>query len=381
MAILKKTRNVEFLFDETNVENFEIPSLVDSHKHTAIIVCTSGSTGLPKGVCLSHAALLATSSKTGLTPNDVMLNFSSLYWLTGWGTLLMTTLQSATRIITTEAFTSAIWLNTVQQHKVTVTLTPPYYLTMILQDSKLDSADISSLKMYLCTGSMVPHDLCDRMNKRLTNGVVLVAYAMSETAGVISINISSLRPGSVGQLLPGFNAKIIDESGRNCGIDEDGEIYFQSNYKFLGYYGDMENTKKTMDEDGWLRTGDVGHFDSEGFLYLIDRQKEILKYLNYQVSPSEIENVLIQLPGIANICVVGISDNLAGDLPAAVIMKSTKADISENEINALMKDKFSDFKQLRGGIYFVESLPTTPSGKILRRKVKEIAMQQYSRRN
>lgn len=270
-----------------------------------------------------------------------MLNFSSLYWLTGWGTLLMTTLQSATRIITTLPFSSEIWLNIVQNRKVTTTLTPPHFLAMILEDPKLQTTDISTIKMYLCTGGMVSHDLCDRMNKLLTKGVVCVAYAMSETAGAISVNISALRPGSVGQLLPGFYAKIINESGDNCDIDENGEIYFKPNYKFIGYYGDVENTIKTIDSDGWIRTGDVGHFDSEGFLYLIDRQKEILKYFNSQVSPSELENVLMQHPGIANVCVVGISDKLAGDLPAAVIIKSTSADVSEDDINALMKSKYS----------------------------------------
>lgn len=251
----------------------------------------------------------------------------------------MSTLQSATRIITTHPFTSEIWLNIVVQHKVTMTLTPPHFLAMILEDPKLQSTDISSLKMYLCTGGMVSHDLCDRMNKLMTKGVVCVVYAMSETAGAISVNISSLRPGSVGQLLPGFLAKIINENGESCGIDENGEIYFKPNINFIGYYGDVENTIKTMDSDGWIRTGDVGHFDAEGFLYLIDRQKEILKYLGSQVSPSELENVLMQHPGIANVCVVGISDKLSGDLPTAVIIKSTTVDVSEDDINALMKGK------------------------------------------
>lgn len=276
-----------------------------------------------------------------LTPEDVMLNFSSLYWLTGLNTLLMCTLQLATRIITTKPFTSELWLNIVQQHKVTITLTPPYFLAMILEDPKLATTDISSLRVYFGTGGMVSHDLCDRMNKRLTKGVVCVAYAMSETGGVISMNISSLRPGSVGQLLPGFSAKIINENGDSCGIDENGEIYFKPHYKFIGYYGDVENTLKTMDSDGWIRTGDVGHFDSEGFLYLIDRQKEILKYFGNQVSPSELENVLMQHPGIVNVCVVGIPDNLAGDLPAAVIIKSSTVDVSEDDINSLMKSKYN----------------------------------------
>lgn len=255
----------------------------------------------------------------------------------------MSTLQSATRIITTLPFTSEIWLNLVEHHKITMTLTPPHFLAAILEDPKLHTTDISSLTLYLCTGGMVSHDLCDRMNKRLTKGVVCVAYAMSETAGAISINISSLRPGSVGQLLPGFRAKIVNENGLNCGIGDSGEVFLKTNYKFIGYYGDVDNTVETMDADGWIRTGDVGYFDADGFLYLVDRRKEILKYFGSQVSPSELENVLMQHPGIANVCVVGISDTLAGDLPAAVIIKSTTADVTEDDINALMKSKYNFF--------------------------------------
>ncbi|KAJ6637736.1 putative CoA ligase CCL7 [Pseudolycoriella hygida] len=371
-------QNVEVLFNETDEESFEAPLLNDAYQHTAAIVCTSGTTGLPKGVCLSHVAFLASSYKTRVSADDVMLNFSSLYWLTGWATLLMTTLHSATRIITKQPFTPELWLRIVEEYKVTATLTPPHFLAQILDDPKLHETDISALRVYFCTGSMVSQDLCDRMNKLMTTGVVLVAYAMSETAGAISVNISALRPGSVGQLLPGNYAKIINENGDKCDIDESGEIYFKPLlYGFVGYYRDEENTTATVDEEGWIRTGDVGYFDSEGFLYLIDRRKEILKYFGNQVSPSEVENVLIEHPGITNVCVVGITDSLAGDLPAAVIIKSATCDVSEEDIDSLMKMRLSDAKQLRGGIYFVDELPVTPSGKVLRRKVQQIAMELY----
>lgn len=272
-----------------------------------------------------------------MTSDDVMLNFSSLYWLTGWATVIMTTLNSATRIITTKPFSSELWFDIVQRYKVTWTLTPPHFLALILQDPKLNTADISSLKMFLCTGGMVSRDVCDRMNKRLPNGTVFVAYAMTETAGFISANISALRPGSVGQLFPGFNAKIINENEEQCGIGEDGEIFFRTAYRFTSYYNDEENTNKTIDAEGWIRTGDVGHFDAEGFLYLIDRQKEILKYFSSQVSPSELESVLMQHEGVGNVCVVGIPDDFAGDLPAAVIVKSTTTDVSADDIESLMK--------------------------------------------
>lgn len=234
--------------------------------------------------------------------------------------------------------------------------------------------------MYICGGSSVSHDLYSRMNQHLPNGTVMVGYAMTESSQISAV-ITNFEPNSVGKIVPGMHVKIVDENGKKLGVDEEGEICVLSNIPLWGYYRDEENTKKTIDEDGWLHSGDLGYFDKNGTLFLVGRRKELLKYRGSQVSPTEIENVILKHHGVNNVCVVGVPDDISGDLPAAVIVKNNGADVNENDITNLIKETLSDPKQLRGGVYFIDVFPETPSGKILKRRVQEIAVQKFKENN
>lgn len=160
---------------------------------------------------------------------------------------------------------------------------------------------------------------------------------MTELAGIISSNFPEPRAGSVGQLVSGTTIKIVDDKGNRCGIGEDGEICFLLQFPFLGYYGDAAATEAFMDGDGWLHSGDSGHFDTDGYLYVVDRLKEILKYRSYQVSPSELEAVILKHPGVMSVCVVGIPNAMCTDLPAAVVLKNDAIDVTEQEIADIVK--------------------------------------------
>lgn len=156
---------------------------------------------------------------------------------------------------------------------------------------------------------------------------------MSEAAGMISLNYPEPRPGSVGQLVNDITVKIIDgTTGNRCGIGKDGEICFLFQHPFLGYYGDADSTNAAVDSDGWLHSGDIGHFDAEGYLFIVDRIKDIIKHRGYQISPSEIEEVILKHQGVTSVCVVGIPDVLWTDLPAAVVLKNGDVDVTEREI-------------------------------------------------
>lgn len=175
------------------------------------------------------------------------------------------------------------------------------------------------------------------MQQFLLNGDVYAVYGMSETAGGISSNYPVPRPGSVGQLLSGLTVKIIDDNGNRCGVDKDGEICVLLQHPFLGYYGDADATNASVDSEGWLHTGDLGHFDVDGYLFVVDRLKDILKYGNYQISPSEIEGAILQHRGVSSVCLVGIPDVVWTDLPAAVVVKNDTVDLSEQEIMESIK--------------------------------------------
>ena len=201
------------------------------------------------------------------------------------------------------------------------------------------------MKAIYSGGAFVSSELVNQMKAKLLNGDVYPMYGLSETAGMLARNgLNAYKIDSVGKLLPGCYAKIIDDDGRLCTSGEDGEIWVKTFYPFCGYYRNEEATKNTVDVNGWICTGDIGHFDENDLLHLVDRKKDIMKWMSYQISPSEIENVILKHKGVASVCVVAIPDSIATDLPAALIIKNNKCDVTEDEIMNLVKGKcFSNY--------------------------------------
>lgn len=269
---------------------------------------------------------------TGLS--DVLLCFSSLYWLSGLVVLLKGTLCGATRIITTETYSPELQLRLVEQYKVTFALNAPHQLVLMMKCDQFAKTDLSSLKFQMVGGSKLPFHVQKEMNFYLPNGNVHNGYGMSEIAGIASCDYPgpSGKDSSVGRLINGIQMKIIDDEGNRCGINVDGEICLKVNYRFLGYYGNPEATNQLFDDEGFIMTGDIGHFDEDGYLFIVDRKKDLLKYCNFQISPSEIDSHLIVSPGIKSACVVGIPDDAVTDLPAAVIVRANGSNITEKEV-------------------------------------------------
>ncbi|XP_055325885.1 uncharacterized protein LOC129579744 [Sitodiplosis mosellana] len=370
---------VENLFAETGTESSFMPVEVDAVNDTALIVCSSGTTGLSKGVCLSHAAVIDGMVKLGTTiSSDVMLCFSSLYWITGFVTLLKGTMSGATRIITTEIHSPELQLALYEKYKVTWALCAPYHIILMMKSEKFAETDLSNLRVQTVAGSKFPLHVKNEINSHLPNGSAGSFYGMSETCGVIcGENPHSSGSDGVGQLLSGVKMKIVDDQGNRCGPNVDGEICLQQNFKFLGYYGNKQATDELYDDEGFIMSGDIGHFDDDGNLYIIDRKKDLMKYRGFQISPSEMDAFLIESPDIKSSCVVGIPDELGPDLPAAVIVRADGSNISGEEVYDMVAEHFADYYHLRGGVYFVDSLPTTLSGKVLRRKAKEMAIELF----
>lgn len=196
-----------------------------------------------------------------------------------------------------------------------------FFLLLTLRSDRFLGTDLSSIRCIVCGGSKLSNETALEILKYLPNGRVAQIYGMTEVGGCTSLGlIQTKEDTSVGQLLFGIQVKIIDDSGNRLGENESGEICTKTLFKFLGYYNNEEATECAIDDEGFLKTGDIGYFDCNGNLYLIDRKKEMIKYCNSQVSPSEIEQFLIKSPNIKAACVVGIPHPIAGDLPAAVII-------------------------------------------------------------
>lgn len=168
--------------------------------------------------------------------HDVALCFSSIYWLSGLGTLLFATLLGCTRLITTNPFSPELFLRMIEKYKVNFVLTPPSHLALTMKHENIKKTDMSSLRNYMCGGSIVAEDLCKQLRSYLPHGDIYVGYGLSEIAGIATVNYPP-KPGAVGLLTGGMQVKIIDDDGKQCGVNESGEICLKVPFMFIGYHG------------------------------------------------------------------------------------------------------------------------------------------------
>ncbi|XP_055389976.1 uncharacterized protein LOC129618962 [Condylostylus longicornis] len=365
-----------FLKSTGKESNFIPPKLQDGGDQVATILCSSGTTGLPKGVCMSHRMLTRQIDFANLTEDEVFFCYSTLYWLTGLFMLILGTMNKCSRIIIDEPFSTETFFDIVEKYRVTNLLCPPSQLALITQSPELEKRDLSSIIKFNCGGGAVPVVLIKKFEKYLTNGFVFVAYGMSEISGCSNIeSLKYKRIGSVGQMTPNAEIKIIDSHNNQLGIGEQGEICLRIDVKWPGYYGNEKATNDIYDKNRWIHSGDIGYFDNDGYLFVVDRKKDILKYKNFHVSPTEIEQIILELPDVLEVSVCGVPDIVYTDLPTALVVKKSQSNLTSDDILKLVETKLADFKKLRGGVYFVKELPKTASGKIQRNKIKEMANQ------
>ncbi|KAL5278030.1 hypothetical protein ACFFRR_002960 [Megaselia abdita] len=380
---IEGVKKVHDLFiDRGMKEIFFQPLEVPSGDQTAVILCSSGSTGLSKAVTMSHKNLTRTVGIFMDTDQDVVLTFSSLYWGSGLLGVLNAGITGATHLVISKPFDAESAVELISKYKVTKTMLPPRNIALILNASNLKPDSLKSLKAVNCGGAKLPVEIRQRFKKFVSPTCILFfGYGCTE-GGMIAANYMEMKLESTGTVAPNMQVKIIDENGNALGEGEDGEICVKSDVKWNGYFGDQEATDEVYDvESGWYKTGDLGHFDDEGYLYIVDRIKEIMKSKGYHISPSEIEELILELPEVADACVVGIPDVLTVNLPAVLIIKALDKDISEEAIAKYVADKKPHYKHLTGGVYFVDSFPRTASGKILRRKAREVAEKLFAERN
>uniref|UniRef100_A0A1I8Q2J7 AMP-dependent synthetase/ligase domain-containing protein n=1 Tax=Stomoxys calcitrans TaxID=35570 RepID=A0A1I8Q2J7_STOCA len=365
---------LEFFEQEVKPEEYNIPLLENGANQVAVIVCTSGTTGFPKEVCISHAALLQLFESADFL-NRRFLCFSSLFWLTGIATLIQGTIGRATRIISEKPFKPEDFFQIVKQHKVDIFMGPPSQMALALSSNAISDSDFSSLEYFLIGGGSISYALTEKFKAYAPQTIFYGGYASSETCCGIAAGICE-PSNAVGTIGSNVEIKIIDnDDGKHLGPNESGEICVRTRLPWAGYYKNPERTKAIYDAEGWIHTGDNGYINDEGKLFLIDRKADIRKFDNFHFSPSDIEKVINELPQVADVCVVGIPDIIHGHLPAAAVIKRPESTIDEKEIYQYVVDRMQNFEHLRGGVYFFESLPRTVTGKTVRRKVVEMCQE------
>lgn len=229
-------------------------------------------------------------------------------------------------------------LRIIEQYRITVTFLSLYAMSLLLHCPIIGTVDLSSVKRLYTGGSVICPLQVKRMNQYLPNGSIHVAYGLSEV-GRVSVGVSGQCESSVGLLLPGLRVQVFDDNGSACGPNEEGELIVQSEIPYMGYWNDEIQTLELLDKDGWFRTGDIGLFDSTGFLYIKDRKKEMLKYKGENVSPAMVENIVLGIQGVRAVCVVGVFDKDVEEKPSAVVVRDDQHNVTEAMILDLVDGK------------------------------------------
>uniref|UniRef100_A0A6M2E099 Putative acyl-coa synthetase n=1 Tax=Xenopsylla cheopis TaxID=163159 RepID=A0A6M2E099_XENCH len=270
-------------------------------------------------------------------------------------------------------FDEVLFLESIQNHKVTFLFTVPPLLVFLTKHPLVANYDLSSIKRIMCGAAPLSKDLQDAVSNKF-NCAVQQGYGLTETTlAVLSQTPESVNKyGSCGVVAPGTLAKIIDvESGKALGPYNQGELCFKGDLIMKGYIGNPGATAGMIDQDGWLHTGDIGYYDEDEHFFIVDRLKELIKYKGYQVPPAELEALLLTHPGVMDCAVIGMPDEEAGELPLAFIVPNAKYNPTKRELQDFVAGKVSHAKRLHGGIEFIDEIPKNPTGKILRRVLRE----------
>ena len=355
------------------------PSPVAIHKDDMIVLTySSGTTGLPKGTMLSHHNLATNHRQfltaSGINFSDTTLIFVPFYHI--YGVLLTGSfLAAGAKQVIVDRFELEPVLDLCEKHGPTWLFAVPAMI-QALANAPGELTQLSTVKYLMSAAAPLPSAPAYKLQER-TGIRIIQAYGMTETCPITHLSPLDpelIRMGSAGLPMNNTEQKIVDiETGeRELPVGEDGEIIIRGPQVMLGYWGDPEETAITL-RNGWIHTGDIGHLDSEGYLYIVDRKKDMIKYKGFSIAPAELEAVLVEHPAVQESAVVGVPDEEAGEIPKAfvILYGGTSSSVTEVELIAFVNGKLTGYKKLHE-VEFVESLPKLPSGKILRRELKEL---------
>jgi acyl-CoA synthetase (AMP-forming)/AMP-acid ligase II len=344
---------------------------IDPHTDLAVLPYSSGTTGLPKGVMLSHHNLVANLCQLqpvlGEGQDEVGVAVLPFFHIYGLTVLMAAALWQGGTLVTMPRFDLEQFLAILQDHRVNVAAVVPPILLALAKHPMVDRFDLSALTYVNSGAAPLGAELEQACAKRL-GCMIGQGYGLTETSPVLTAHPreeARIRHGSAGQLVPNTEAKVIDPAtGEALGRNQDGELCFRGPQVMRGYLNAPEATAQMLDADGWLHSGDIGHVDDDGYFYVVDRVKELIKYKGLQVAPAELEAVLHSHPAIADAAVVRIPDEQAGEVPKAFVVAT--AELSAQEVIDYVAARVAPHKKVRA-VEFIDQIPKSPSGKILRR--------------
>jgi long-chain acyl-CoA synthetase len=340
---------------------------------TAILLYTSGTTGKPKGVELTVSNLNETArifiDQLQLTPEERFGTGLPLFHVYGQAVCLITTLHAGSSFSMVSPFDPAAMIEMIRDHRLTVVSgVPTMWNAMLHTAGDYGPEDFASLRLAASGGASLPAEVIRAFTDRF-GCTILEGYGLTESSGAATYNPldREQRIGSVGTALPGTSIEVRDPNGVVLSADTVGELYMRGPSVMKGYWNRPEATAADL-SDGWLRTGDLGKVDADGYVYIVDRAKDLIIRGGYNVYPREVEEVLYEHPDIVEVAVIGIPDDHYGEEVGAVVVASPGADLDPDALRAWAKQRLSAYK-VPHRFAFTDQLPKGATGKILKRAI------------
>jgi len=303
--------------------------------------------------------------------HEVMMAVLPFFHIYGMQIIMNDGLSRGATLVTMPRFDLVQYLSLIQEHRATRLFVVPPMVLALARQPIVDDYDLSSVRTLFSGAAPLGAELAEEAHRRI-GARAMQGYGMTEMSPVShACRFDDDRPGSIGILAASTEARVVDPAtGEDLGVGEDGEIWVRGPQVMPGYLNNPEATASTIDPEGWLHTGDIGHVDAEGYWYVVDRLKELIKVKGFQVAPAELEALLLTHPAVADCAVVGIPDEEAGEIPKAFVALIPGAECSAAAIQEFVAGHVAHYKQVRV-VEFVDAIPKSPSGKILRRMLRD----------
>ena len=349
---------------------------IDPANDLATLPYSSGTTGLPKGVMLTHRNMVANivqaAEPHSTSDRDVVIGVLPFFHIYGMNVIMNIAVKLGATIVTMPRFDLEEFLTLLQDHKVTRAYLVPPIILALAKHPIVEKYDLSSLEVIMSGAAPLGQELQDAAQSRV-NSVVMQGYGLTETSPVTHMNSDEPekgRAGSVGNLIPNTEAKIVDPaSGDELAANATGEVLIRGPQVMKGYLNNPEATAATIDDEGWLHSGDVAVVADDGYFEIVDRLKELIKFKGFQVPPAELEALIVTHPEVQDVAVIGVADEEAGELPKAFVVPSGEG-FDADALKEWVAERVAPQKRVRL-VETVDEIPKSPSGKILRRVLVE----------
>ena len=374
-----------FMARSATIPSDEVESRVASRTSDDLsdILFTSGTTGMPKGVMTTHGQSLrgykVWSDLVGLTEGDRYLIVNPFFHGFGYKAGWLASLMSGCTVYPHAVFDVDHIMAKVAEHHISVMPGPPTLYQSILNHPRLSECDLSSLRLAVTGAAAIPVELIHRMRDELTFQTIVTGYGLTESSAIATMCRHDDDPETIattsGRAIPGVEVHIVDDTGQEVPPMTSGEIWVRGYNVMAGYFNDPEATAETITEDGWLKTGDIGVMNEDGYVAITDRKKDMFIVGGFNAYPAEIENLILAHKSVAQVAVVGVPDERMGEVGVAFVVPRVKSDGS---VHHIVPEEFLDWckKQMANykvprSVHILAELPANASGKVLKYQLRE----------